>query len=777
MARPNLNHFTAVAVLLAVLLNGQQAQAQANGPTVGTPQATPSSPSFSTNGAVQVTFSATASGGDPFNDLKGTGFGSRIARIQVLAGVGDGTWHLPSLTPTKVLDLISQFRPSHLNRFTGGPVDPNYVVGDGMTAIQFLNAAIARCANPNSDHCISARLDWVRYGDGTNLDLFINTAGTLWTNVYSQLSPPQRAIGIDQAHGRISTNILDTVSKALLAQGWKYIGWGANANTDVPFGDADWAMLSLNPTNFSLTTPSIPSTLDSIGGYVSYQEEMDWPNNWNIMISNYPTADDQTAAFTTIAREQTYPFIWVVAQEDAEAYYDSTAITNSSGETMFQLYLDLLNEYHVGTNYAWNWDFGDGGISTNPTPVHTYYGTATTNYTVSVTITDQDGNSSTNELDLAIKYGAPAIGQNPQTPFLAWPGDTVANSVSAGGVAPLAYQWQFKGGNLTDNGRIRGSQSNVLAIANAQTSDAGNYQVIITNIYGAATSSIATLIVGSLPVSFGGTGLGWSSNQSGVNFSTPEISDDVLTLTDNGVDEGRSFWFNYPQYVGGFEASFTYQVGGNKKAAGIAFVLQNDPRGTAALGLAGANLGVSGITPSIELELNIHSTQPAGVGYCVSTNGIIGTYTNTGSVNLDSGDPINVTLYYAQGNLALTFTDTVAQTSFGTNVNVGNLTNIVGSSTAYVGFTGSDGSNLSTQTITDFTFISIPLEAVQLTRTNAIVVSWPGAASGYTLQQNSDLTTANWVNVTNQNVLTNGLNQVVVSAGGSNMFYRLNLQP
>ncbi len=276
-----------------------------------------------------------------------------------------------------------------------------------MTIIQFMNAAIARCANPNRDDCISARLDWIRYSDsGSNITAFINTAGTLFTNVYSQLSPPQRAIGIDQAHGRIPTNTLDTVSKALLAQGWKYKGWGANANTDVPFGDADWAMFSINPTNFSLINPSIPSTLDSIGGYVSYQEEMDMPNNWDIMISNYPTADNQTALFTTIAQQQTYPFIWVVAQESEGSYYDSTAVTNSSGKTIFQVYLDLLNQYHVGTNYLWNWNFGDGSQSTNRFPSHTYYGTATAAYPVTVTVTDQDGNSDTNKLNLII-YGAP----------------------------------------------------------------------------------------------------------------------------------------------------------------------------------------------------------------------------------------------------------------------------------------------------------------------------------------------------------------------------------
>lgn len=55
--------------------------------------------------------------------------------------------------------------------------------------------------------------------------------------------------------------------------------------------------------------------------------------------------------------------------------------------------------------------------------------------------------------------GAPLIVQNPQSPFLAWPGDTVANSVSAIGTQPFYYQWQFGGSNLTDNGRILGPRA------------------------------------------------------------------------------------------------------------------------------------------------------------------------------------------------------------------------------------------------------------------------------------------------------------------------------
>ena len=53
---------------------------------------------------------------------------------------------------------------------------------------------------------------------------------------------------------------------------------------------------------------------------------------------------------------------------------------------------------------------------------------------------------------------------------------------------------------MTDNGHITGSQTNTLNIANAQMTDAGNYQVIITNSYGSITSSVAVLGVYIAPV-------------------------------------------------------------------------------------------------------------------------------------------------------------------------------------------------------------------------------------------------------------------------------------
>ena len=71
---------------------------------------------------------------------------------------------------------------------------------------------------------------------------------------------------------------------------------------------------------------------------------------------------------------------------------------------------------------------------------------------------------------------------------------SVSFNVTAVGVTPLAYRWYTNGTvALSDTGTRSGSTSNMLQIANPAATDAGNYTVIVTNIYGSATSSVATL--------------------------------------------------------------------------------------------------------------------------------------------------------------------------------------------------------------------------------------------------------------------------------------------
>lgn len=401
-------------------------------------------------------------------------------------------------------------------------------------------------------------------------------------------------------------------------------------------------------------------------------------------------------------------------------------------------------------------------------------------------------------VSLTVIQGLAQIVAQPPGQMFVESGQSFSISVTAYGTMPLSYQWQMSDTNevnwtnLTDSARITGSLSNVVSFASAKKTDAGTYQLVINNSYGSVTSSIATVIVGSLPVNFNGNGAGWTTNQSGGPYSgnPPFISTNVLTLTDGNGNEDRSFFFQYPQYIGAFKAAFTYQVpsGGPptvNEADGMTFCLQNDPRGVAALGGGGGSLGYSGITPSWCFQFNLYpnynNASSPNSGWCFATNGVIPfngttTYPPTGTLDVGSGDPIGVILTYLNGVASLVLTDAVAQTSFSTNLVV-NLPAVLGASTAYVGFTGADGGAAAVQVITNFSFVSITAESIRLTPTNTVAISWPGAISGYVVQQTHNLSSPNWVDVTNADAVLSGNHLVVIPVTNTNTFYRLSLEP
>ncbi len=74
-------------------------------------------------------------------------------------------------------------------------------------------------------------------------------------------------------------------------------------------------------------------------------------------------------------------------------------------------------------------------------------------------------------------------------------GLTVTFKVAASGTAPLFFQWHKDGVVLVDDGKISGSASNTLTITNLLKADAGNYQVVVTNLFGSVTSQVASLSV------------------------------------------------------------------------------------------------------------------------------------------------------------------------------------------------------------------------------------------------------------------------------------------
>jgi plastocyanin len=73
------------------------------------------------------------------------------------------------------------------------------------------------------------------------------------------------------------------------------------------------------------------------------------------------------------------------------------------------------------------------------------------------------------------------------------PGATVVFTVTASGTAPLSYQWQFNGTNISGSGSS-------YTLNNVQPENAGTYTVNVINPAGIATSDPASLIVRRPPV-------------------------------------------------------------------------------------------------------------------------------------------------------------------------------------------------------------------------------------------------------------------------------------
>ena len=76
------------------------------------------------------------------------------------------------------------------------------------------------------------------------------------------------------------------------------------------------------------------------------------------------------------------------------------------------------------------------------------------------------------------------------------PGRGVQFSVTATGTAPLSYQWQKDGVNLTDGGRIKGASTSTLSITAVQESDEGRYRSVVTNTAGTDTTTSSKLTLG-----------------------------------------------------------------------------------------------------------------------------------------------------------------------------------------------------------------------------------------------------------------------------------------
>ena len=216
--------------------------------------------------------------------------------------------------------------------------------------------------------------------------------------------------------------------------------------------------------------------------------------------------------------------------------------------------------------------------------------------------------------------------------------------------------------NLPFGGVISGSSS-VTKTGAGTLYLTGNQTYTGPTVIAAGTVKLGTL------ASFGNNGGGYTVNSS--NITTTPVTGDQLTLTVSNTAgfEARSAFYNWPiSPVNGFTSSFVYTPSpGTTTADGVAFILQNDPRGDGRRRwlyvLAGTVLATAGsgnaITPSVAFDLNLYNNV-SQIGF--DADGVLyPPATITGGVDLHSGDPINVTTTYNSQTqiLTITLTDTL----------------------------------------------------------------------------------------------------------------------
>jgi len=367
---------------------------------------------------------------------------------------------------------------------------------------------------------------------------------------------------------------------------------------------------------------------------------------------------------------------------------------------------------------------------------------------------------------LTVNSGAPFVVQDLPAELVAYSGRAYSLAVEVIGTDP-SYQWQSNGVNLVNGGRVSGATSNVLTIANIQPGDGAVYQLLSSNVFGGPVPSAPTTLYATPIVDFHTNGLGWAITNQG-NDIAYFSGDNQLTLTTAG-DQRRGVWYTTKMNVSGFHASLLYQDVGGGGADGMAFVIQNSPAGTGAIGGGGGGLAYEGIPSSVAVMFNIYGTS----GAKFATNGVTsGAYFTTGPVDVASGDPIQISIDYDGTAIQLSLSNTVSAATFTTNTVVGSLASIVGSDLAYVGITAATGGIAANQNVSYIQFIPRPELSITPVGGN-MLLTWPATIGGYSPQTSPGISPAAWTTIPGLVNQTNGLHQKVLTPAAAPEYYRL----
>ncbi|MFZ0828064.1 MAG: immunoglobulin domain-containing protein [Verrucomicrobiia bacterium] len=214
--------------------------------------------------------------------------------------------------------------------------------------------------------------------------------------------------------------------------------------------------------------------------------------NYTVIITNFGGSVTSSVATLTV---QASPIIVAQPTDQSMAVGATATFTVTAIGTV-----PLIYQWWDGTNLVKNGTFNGANISGAAT-VQLNISNAQTNNSgnYTVTVTNISGSVTSLVASLLVTNIPPMITSLQPTNQSVVAGSNVTFTITATGTAPLSYQWQVGGVNLTNAGNISGVTTTVLKINNAQTNNTGNYTVVVTNYGGSVTGSVG-LAVASSPV-------------------------------------------------------------------------------------------------------------------------------------------------------------------------------------------------------------------------------------------------------------------------------------
>ena len=254
---------------------------------------------------------------------------------------------------------------------------------------------------------------------------------------------------------------------------------------------------SLHPTNFTVEAWVRFSSLNSAGSggspadsqYIVFKQNSQMYNFEGINLSKTRVSANDYFQFSTTSASGASVSVNSLTAISTNVWYHVAAVR---GSNFMQLYVNGQLEGQTNITFAQSYGalplyFGTTGQSYwdhkfagNLDEVALYNRALSSNEIAAIYAAGAAGKCKTTN--------APSITGQPQNQSVNT-GSGASFTVTAAGTPPLNYQWFFNGSTVSN------ATSATLTLNNVQLSQAGNYQVIVTNSVAAATSAVAVLSV------------------------------------------------------------------------------------------------------------------------------------------------------------------------------------------------------------------------------------------------------------------------------------------